>query len=275
VGRGAGEVVLRATYPEAGPASHDEVRVALASGPPAEIVARLAREPVPLGATVAAETAVRDVRGDVLGQPSGPPGATVGFVAPDRFVAAPAGTSQDAELSFTSPPGRDAATLALRAVPGGWVAEARSVDARPVPGARLVFGSGVEATTDARGEARVAGTGPRESVLARLGARAVGFAGAPPPPSPIELTRTIRVALRPPTAVDVLAGVEGGVLRWRIEDGSGRPVPARPVVLRADGVTLGPVERDGEGGKAAVLGGHGLVAVQDAETGVAAVVEVP
>jgi hypothetical protein len=274
-GRDGGEAVLAATYPEGGPASHDEVHVALASGAPAEIVAHLARDPVPLGATVAAETAARDARGDVLGRPSGPPGARLGFVAPDRFVAATTGLHQDAELSFTLPPGRDVATLSLRQVPGGWLAEARSVDARPVPGAALRFGSGLEATTDARGEARVAGGGVRESVLARTGARAAGFAGAPPPPSPVELTRTLRFALRPSTPVDVVASVEAGVLRWRIEDETGRPVPARRVVLHGEGVELGPVERDGDGGRAAVLRGHGLVVVQDAETGVAAVVEVP
>jgi hypothetical protein len=274
-GRGAGEAVLAASYPDGGPASHDEVRVGLSSGPPAEIVARLARDPVPLGATVAAETAVQDARGDALGVPSGPPGATLGFVSPDRFVAAPSGLFQDAELSFTLPPGREVATLALREVPGGWLAQARSVDARPVPGTSLQFGSGVEVTTDARGEARVTGAGARESVRARSGARAVGFAGAAPPPSPIEITRTIRVALRPTTSVDVVASFEGGFLRWRIEDDAGRPVPARRVVLRGEGVDLGPVERDGDGGKAAVLRGHGLVAVQDAESGVAAVVEVP
>jgi hypothetical protein len=274
-GRGAGEVLLRATYPEAGPASVDEVRVGLAGGPPAEIAVKLAREPVPRGASVAAETAVLDARGDVIGTPSGPAGATVGFVAPDRFVAAPAGAFQDAALSFTLPPGRDVATLALRQVPGGWLAEARAVDARPVPGARLVFGSGVEATTDARGEARVPGSGPRESVVARSGARAAGFAGAASPPSPIACARTVRVPLRPPTPVDVIAAVEGGVLRWRVEGEGGRPIPGRRVSLRGDGVELGPAERDGDGGRAAVRGGHGLVAVQDVETGVAAVVEVP
>jgi hypothetical protein len=275
VGRRAGEAVLAARYPDGGPSSRDEVRVALARGPPAEIVASLAREPVPLGATIAAETAVRDARGDVLGAPSGPTGATLGFVAPDRFVAASSGPSQDAPLSFALPPGRDAATLALRPVPGGWVAEARTVDARPVPGLRVAFGSGVEATTDARGEARAAATGPRETVTARSGARAAGFVGVPPPPEPFEISRTVRVALRPPTAVDVFASVEGGVVRWRIDDERGRPIPARRVVLRAEGVSLGPVEPDGDGGKAAVRGGHGLVAVVDAESGVAAVVEVP
>lgn len=274
-GEGAGEVVLRAAYPDGGPASRDEVRVALASGPPVELTARVAREPVPHGATVGAETSARDARGDVLGTPSGPPGAATGFVAPGRFVAAPAGLFQDAELAFALPPGREVATLALRPAPGAWIAEARTVDARPVPGARLAFGSGVEATTDARGEARVPAKGSREAVTAPSGARAAGFAGAAPPPQPIALSRVVRVALRPPTPVDVVAGLDGGAVRWRIEDGAGRPLPARRVVLRAQGVTLGPAERDGDGGRAAVLRGHGLIAVQDAETGIAAVVEVP
>lgn len=274
-GRGGGEARLRATYPEGGPASADEVRVRLASGPPAEIVARLAKEPVPRGATVAAETVVLDARGDVVGTPAGPPGATLGFVGEGRFVAALAGDAQDAELSFVLPPGGEVATLALRPAQGGWVAEARSVDARPVPGVRLRAGSGAEAATDARGEARLPGGGAREAVVAPSGARAAGFAGVQPPPSPVALARTLKVPLRPPTAVDVVAEVAGGVLRWRVEEEGGRPLPGRRVVLRAEGVELGPAERDGEGGKAAVVRGRGLVAVQDAETGIAAVVEVP
>ncbi len=274
-GGGGGDAVLRATYPDGGSSSRDEVRIGLAAGVPAEIVARVAREPVPYGAAAAAETAVRDGHGDVLGRPSGPPGATTGFVAPDRFVAAAAGEVQEAELSFALAPGSDAATLSLRAVPGGWLAEARTVDARPAAGVPLAFGGGGTATTDLRGEARVPGAGPRETVVAPSGARATGFAGAPPPPAPFEVARKVRIALRPPTAVDVLASIEGGVLRWRVEDGDGRPLPSRRVLLRAAGVELGPVERDGDGGRAAVRRGHGLVAVEDPETGVAALVEVP
>jgi hypothetical protein len=47
------------------------------------------------------------------------------------------------------------------------------------------------------------------------------------------------------------------------------------VRLRARGVELGPPERDGEGGRAALRGGRGAVAVVDEASGVAAVVEVP
>jgi hypothetical protein len=274
-GGGGREVLLRATYPEGGPASRDDVRVSLATGAPVELVARVERDPAPLGATVAAETAVLDARGDVVGRPSAPPGARTGFVAPDRFVAPPTGAAQEAELSFALAPGREAATLALRPAPGGWIAEARTVDGRPAEGVRVMSGGGVAAITDARGEARFTGAGPVETVVADSGARAAGFAGAAPPPAPFELARKVRIALRPPTSVDVVARVESGFLRWRVEDAAGRALPARRVVLRAGAVDLGPAERDGDGGRAAIRGGRGLLAVQDAETGVAAVVEVP
>ncbi len=87
-------------------------------------------------------------------------------------------------------------------------------------------------------------------------------------------SRTVQVSLRPAAPVDVAARVEAGAVRWRVEDGAGRPLVGRRVVLRADGVELGPVEADGDGGRAAIRGGRGLVAVVDFETGVAAVVEV-
>ncbi len=276
-GGGGREARLVATYPDGGAASRDEVGIALATGAPAEIAARVAREPVPHGAQVAAETPVRDARGDLVGRASGPRGASAGFVAADRFVAATAGAVQDAELSFALPPGAEVATVSLRLDGREWVAEARTVDGRPAAGAALRFGSGREATTDARGEARApaaAGAEARETVSSRSGARAAGWAGVSPPPARFELSRVVRVALRPPSPVDVVASVEGGVLRWRVEDASGRPIPARRIVLRADGVLLGPAEPDGDGGRAAVRSGRGLVAIQDLETGVAAVVEV-
>jgi hypothetical protein len=139
----------------------------------------------------------------------------------------------------------------------------------------LRFGGGAEATTDARGEARARGAGTAETVSAPGGARAAGWAGIVPPHAPFEITRTVSVSLRPPSAVDVIVEVEPGAVRWRVEDSEGRPLPARRVSLRGHGVDLGPAERVGDGGRAAIRGGRGTVAVVDVETGVAAVAEVP
>jgi hypothetical protein len=276
-GGGGRDAVLAAAYPEGGAASADEIRIALVTGAPATLSARLARDPVPLGATVAAETAARDANGDLLGRPSGPPGAALGFVAPDRFVArAAAGDlAQEAPLAFALSPGAGAATLSLRREGRGWIAVARTVDGRPAAGVPLRFGSGATATTNLRGEARVVAAGERETVAAPGGARAAGWAGIAPPPAPFELARTLTVLLRPPAPVEVVARVEAGVLRWRVEDGDGRALPGRAVSLRAGAVALASPERDGEGGRAAVRSGHGPVAVVDEATGVAAVVEVP
>jgi hypothetical protein len=276
-GGGGRDLRVAASYPDGGPASADEIRVRLATGPPAEIAATVHGEPVPLGATVAAEAIVRDGNGDVVGRAAAPPGQTVGFVAPDRFTArAEAGDYvQRAPLVFALAAGSEVATLSLRREGGDWVAAARSVDARPAAGATLRFGSGVTATTDGRGEARVHAAGPSGTVAAGNGARAAGFEGAASPVAPFEIARTVPVGLRPPSPVDVTARVEDGYLRWRIADAAGRPLPGRAVALRGRGVDLGPVESDAEGGRAKVRGGRGAVAVIDAATGIGAVVEVP
>jgi hypothetical protein len=182
---------------------------------------------------------------------------------------------QEAPLRFALAPGTEAATLSLRKDRGEWVAQARTVDARPAAGVALRSGAGDERTTDARGEARFPGDGARLTVSAANGARACGFAGIDPPVQPFELAETIRVPLRPPTSVDVVARLEGRVVHWRVEDERGRAIPGRRVFVRGVGVELGPIERDGEGGRAAVRSGAGLLSVVDAESGVAAVVEVP
>jgi hypothetical protein len=253
------------------------LRIALARGPPAAIEARVLREPVPAGSSAPAESAVRDARGDLLGRPEGPPGATDGFVAPDRFVARrePPGGIQEARLLFALGPGREAATLALSREGEHWVARARTVDGRPASGVPLRFGSGAEAATDARGEARAPARGEAETVHGPLGLRAAGWAGLEPPPAPFAVERTVAVAVAPPLAVDVAAWVADGFVRWRIEDPPGTARPGRRVLLRSSGVSLGPPEPDGAGGRARIAGGSGTIAVVDAETGVAAVVEVP
>ncbi|HEY6101196.1 MAG TPA: hypothetical protein VIW03_17295, partial [Anaeromyxobacter sp.] len=276
-GGGGREAVVAASYPGGGPASATEVLVALATGAPAEVAAEVPDEPVALGATVPAETAVRDANGDLVGRPAGPPGATDGFVSPDRFAARtePGDYAQRAPLAFVLAPGAEVSTLSLRRDGADWVAVARTVDARPVQGAALRFGSGATATTDGRGEARVHAAGSRETAVAANGARAAGFEGVAPPVPPFEIARTVVVALRPAAPVDVSARVEGGYLRWRITDAAGRALPGRAVALRGRGIALGSPERDSDGGRAELRGGRGAVAVIDAATGVGAVVEVP
>jgi hypothetical protein len=91
----------------------------------------------------------------------------------------------------------------------------------------------------------------------------------------VELATVVGVALRPPAPVDVVASVDGKAVRWRVVGLDGRPIPARQILLRSGEVELGPAEADGDGGRAAIRKGHGLVAVVDAASGVAAVVEVP
>ncbi len=273
-GGGGREAAIRAAFPEGGAASRDEVRIALVTGPPAEISATIPREPVPVGAAVAAEVLVRDARGDVVGRAAAPPGSAEGFVASDRFIARAAGRSQEAPLRFALAPGSEVATLTLRRDRQGWAAEARTVDGRPAAGAPLRFGGGAVARTDERGEARAPGPAAAETVVAPGGARAAGWAGVAPPTAPFEISRTVQVALRPASTVDVAARVDAGAVRWNVEDAAGRPLPGRRVALRADGVELGPAEPDGDGGRAVIRGGRGLVAVVDVDTGVAAIVEV-
>jgi hypothetical protein len=276
-GGGGREVAVSAAFPDGGPASADRIALRLATGPPTAIGAVVAGEPVALGATVPAETAARDANGDLVGRPAGPPGSADGFVAPDRFVArrTPGDYVQQAPLVFALAPGAEVSSLALRREGESWIAEARTVDGRPAAGVALRFGSGAAATTDERGEARAPVTGRRETVRAENGARAAGFEGFAPPARPFEIAGTVPVALRPPAPVDVSARVEGGVLRWRIVDPDGHPLSGREVEVRGRGVELGPPEHDGEGGRAVVRSGHGMVAVIDAATGIAAIVEVP
>jgi hypothetical protein len=233
---------------------------------------------VPLGVSVAADAPVRDARGDVLGRATAPPGAAEGLVVSDRFVApavAPPGWRFVAPLRFALSPGSEAATVTLRQEGNRWIAAARTADARPAAGVAVRFGSGAQAVTDARGEASAAARSPVETVVAEGGARAAGWSGIASPVPPAAIARDVGVALRPPSPVDVVARVEGRTLAWRVEDADGRPLPGRRVVLRARGVSVGLAQPAGEGGQAALGDGAGTVAVVDAETGVAAVVEVP
>ncbi len=267
---------VRTVFPAGGAASVQDVVIALATGAPAELGYELEREPAPLGVVQGARTWARDGRGDALGAPSGPPGALEGFVAPGRFAARqiPGDWVQPAELRVELPAEGEVVRLYLRREGQEWVAAARGVAGGPVPGVELEFGSGARVATDARGEARVAaGGGGREWVRAPGGARAAGFAGITQVVPPTALARTVLVPLAPASSVDVRAWMEGRVLHWKVLGADGRPMSGRAVRLEPAGVRLGAAERDGEGGRCTVQG-SGLVAVVDAETGVAAVTEV-
>jgi hypothetical protein len=266
---------LVAILPAGGPTSRQELAIALASGPPAEIGYELEREPVPIGSTMPARTWARDAWGNPFDPPAGPPGSTEGFVAPDRFVARAAldDGRQTAALQVVLAPCSEVAKITLRRRDGEWLAQARCVNGRPTAGVSLLFGSGAEAVTDERGEARAPSQGDVETVRAANGARAAGYDGLEPPPDPIELTRTFAVRIRPPSIVDVLARVEKGKLRWRIEDRPGHALPGRQVRIEVNGPKVGAVHPDAEGGWSEISG-RGMVAVVDVETGVSAVLEV-
>ncbi len=275
-GGGGGQDRLLCSFPWAGPASRQEVSLALATGAPAELGYALEREPVPFGASKPVRTWCRDDRGDELPAPSGPPGAEVGFVAPDRFVARSGSgdSTQLAELRAVLPVSRQAALLWLRREGDEWVASARSVDMRPAAGIRLRFGSGATAVTDDRGEARAAAGAASETVEAEGGLHAAGWTGFGLPAPPFAIARTFSIALAPEAPVDVWARVQGRVLRWRVQDASGGRLLGRAVHLQANGVRLGAIEAD-EGGGHCTVAGKGIVAVIDDQSGVAAVVELP
>jgi hypothetical protein len=202
---GAGAEAVSVILPEAGATV---VALILATGAPERIAAALARDPVPFGATVAAQATVLDARGDVVGRAVGPPGAEEGFISADRFVARSSahGDRQEAPVSFALAPGKDAATLTLRREGRSWVATARTVDGRPAAGVALRFGSGADARTDARGEARAPARGAAESVVGPGGVRAAGWEGIHSPEAPFEIERKIEVRLRPAAGALVDAG---------------------------------------------------------------------
>jgi hypothetical protein len=273
---GAGPVEVVATWKEAGGAGRATVALELVAGPPAAIDWEVAGEPLRPGEAAPAAATARDARGDRLGEAAAL-GAARSRLAAGRFTAgSELGDGQErVVLAFALPPSRQAASLALRRAGQGWVAEARDLDGRPAEGVALAFGGGARAATDARGEARAPGAGPSEWVTGPGGLRAAGWSWAPPPEEPFELSREVTVALRPPEAVDVAATLDGRTLRWSIRAPAGAASGARRVLLRSQGVRLGPIEPEREGGRCAVLGGSGPVAVVDEQTGAAAVVVVP
>jgi len=274
---GAGPVEVTGSRREAGAAGRAVVRLELVAGGPAWIDWTVAGEPLRPGEAAAASAVARDAQGDPLG-PARAEGAHAGEVEAGRFVArATLGDGLDGvALAFAHGPvpASEAATLTLRWEGPGWLAEARSLDGRPAQGVELAFGSGHRAVTDERGEGRAASDGPDETVTGPAGLRAAGWAWAPPPRRPVAVRRQATVALRPPGAVDVEAAFDGRFVTWVVR-GAGEGAAARPVLVRPGVVRLGPPEVHGQGGRCAVLGGRGPVAIIDAESGVAAVVEVP
>ena len=69
------------------------------------------------------------------------------------------------------------------------------------------------------------------------------------------------------------ARADGSWIRWIVRGPDGATLPGRAVDVTSETVELGPVERDGDGGRCAIRRGKGSVAVADRETGAAAIVE--
>ena len=100
------------------------------------------------------------------------------------------------------------------------------------------------------------------------GARAAGWAGIAPPAAPFALARTVKVALRPPSPVDVVASLEGRVLRWRVEDADGRPLAGRAGSCSArTGSSSARSSATATEAAPRCRAGAGLVAIADAEHG--------
>jgi len=143
-----------------------------------------------------------------------------------------------------------------------------------VPGLAVRFGSGASGVTDSRGEARAPATGSVETVEGPSGLRAVGWAAAPAPIPPLSVSRDVRLSLRPPGTVDVDAIARDGWIRWKIRAPDGAALGRRAVSAVSETVRLGPVEPNGEEGRCQVLGGQGVVAITDSESGATAILEV-
>lgn len=268
---GAGEDRLAFSWRGAAKASA-ELRVGLAPGAPATIEWRLEGEPVVPGGEVGIQARTLDGNGDPLGIPLADGRPIVGGRL--RVRAELGDGVQRVKLSWSEPPGGAPAFLSLGEEGGAWLAVLRDVELRPVAGAGLRFGSGAHAVTDARGEARIPRKTETERVEGPAGLRAEGRAGSPPFSPPIYVERELRIALRPPGTIDVDAALDGGWIRWTVRGEDGAPLADRAVRVAGEGVALGPPERRDGGGRCAVRGGKGTVAVVDVESGATALVEV-
>jgi hypothetical protein len=269
---GAGMDAITFAWEHGGATARDEVAVGLAAGAPASIAWRVDGEPAVPGAQVRVEARVVDSRGDAVGEAlvDGRPieGGTL-RVRPELGDGV-----QRVKLEWTAAPGDAPATLSLGQLAGSWVAVVRDVDQRPVADVPLRFGSGARAVTDARGEARGEAKGATETVEGPAGLRAAGRAGTPPTVTPIAIAGEGRIALRPPGSVDVDAVQEGGWIRWKVRSPDGAALADRAVKVTSATVELGPVEKEPGGGRCALRGGRGLVALEDVESGATALLEV-
>lgn len=198
-----------------------------------------------------------------------------GGVAPDRIAVtggpsrAPASASLTVELVPGPPASIEWKVEGEPALPGSSVpVRARVLDAfgSVVGEATAVDGSIVDGRLRIRPDY---GDG-RQRVTLRF-TPSPGEDGAP---APAALSREVEVALRPPGTLDVTAWLEGGWLRWRVVGPDGAPLRGRRVSIDADGVELGPLEPDGEGGRCAVRRGRGTISVTDVPSGVSALLEV-
>jgi hypothetical protein len=268
-GAGADRITIQQA---ASPSVKFELGVGLAAGAPAAIDWRIEVEPALPGSRVPAAAHVRDERGDAIGEAVSSDGSLVGGLLRIRNELGDG--RQRVPLAYSLPPGGSPAALHLRREGAQWVAAARDADARPVAGVELRFGGGAMAVTDARGEARVRGGSEVESVTGPGGLRAAAWAAAPSAALPTSVAREVRVALRPPGSIDVDVSVLGGWIRWTIRGGDGTKLAGRAVEVSAQGAELGPIERDGDGGRCRILKGTGTVAVTDAASGASALLEV-
>ena len=254
------------------PAVKAELPVGLATGAPASIEWAPEGEPAVPGASIRVTARALDVNGDPVGDAGAADRSLVGGLLKTRRELGDG--LQRLTLTYELPPGGAPASLSLHRVGDDWVAVARDVAARPVAGVAVRFGGGRGAVTDARGEARSAAKGPVETVEGPAGLRAIGWEAARLQGPALSVTRDVRLALRPPGSVDVAARLDGGWLRWQVRSPDGASLAGRAVTAESDAVQLGPLEVDGDGGRCAVRGGKGTVAVTDVESGAAAILEV-
>lgn len=178
-----------------------------------------------------ARSAPADARGDV--RIAGLTAGTYALQATKGDMVSPT------ELGVTLARGEDKAVV-LRLAPGRFVGvrvtDGAADDAEPIAGARVTLAEDglssfpLEATTDAKGHARL---GPTASGAATLAARADGFVprGAVPVPDP------------PPPETRI-ALVRAGAVTGRVVDASGYPVDGASIELAGTDTSGGPIFDD-------------------------------